>query len=154
MHQILLFLHSAFRWLVLASLLLAIFRGFRGTFGKLSFSQKDDSVRHWTATISHIQMMVGILLYSQSPLVRYFFSGQGSQTGMGQPLFFGVIHVALMLAAIVMLTIGSAMAKRKTADRDKFRTMLIFFSIALLLILTAIPWPFSPLAQRPYFTPF
>jgi hypothetical protein len=28
--------------------------------------------------------------------------------------------------------------------------MALWFTAALLLILVAIPWPFSPFAQRPY----
>jgi drug/metabolite transporter (DMT)-like permease len=55
-----------------------------------------------------------------------------------------------MLTAIVLLTIGSALTKRKKDDRDKFKTMLTWFGIALIIILIAVPWPFSPFAQRPY----
>jgi hypothetical protein len=55
-----------------------------------------------------------------------------------------------MLIAIVLITIGSAVAKLKTVQENKFKTMLIWFSIALVIIFIAIPWPFSPLANRPY----
>jgi len=55
-----------------------------------------------------------------------------------------------MLTAIVIITIGSALAKRKKTDKEKFKTMLVWFSAALLIIFIAIPWPFSPLANRPY----
>jgi drug/metabolite transporter (DMT)-like permease len=63
--------------------------------------------------------------------------------------FFSLIHIALMFAAIIVLTVGSAMAKRQGSDRQKFRTMLMWFIFALVIILIAIPWPFSPLAKRP-----
>jgi hypothetical protein len=59
-----------------------------------------------------------------------------------------------MFVAIVLITIGSAKAKRKSNDTQKFKTMLIWFSIALLIIFIAIPWPFSPLANRPYIRTF
>ena len=65
--------------------------------------------------------------------------------------FFGLIHILFMLTAIVIITIGSALAKRKPTDSEKFKTMLLWFSLALMLIFVAIPWPFSPLANRPYF---
>jgi cbb3-type cytochrome oxidase subunit 3 len=29
--------------------------------------------------------------------------------------------------------------------------MLVWFTIALIIIFIAIPWPFSPFANRPYF---
>jgi len=59
-----------------------------------------------------------------------------------------------MLTAIVIITIGSAKAKRKTMDKDKFKTMAIWFTIGLVIILTSVPWWFSPLVNRPNFRPF
>ena len=59
-----------------------------------------------------------------------------------------------MLAALILITIGSALAKRRQTDRDKFMTLLIWFSVGLTLIFLAIPWPFSPFANRPYFRLF
>ena len=65
--------------------------------------------------------------------------------------FLGLIHSSLMLIAIVLITIGSAISKRKQTDTEKFKTMLVWFSVAFIIIFVAIPWPFSPLASRPYF---
>lgn len=148
------FLHSLIRWFVLGMLLYSIYRAYKGYSRSLIFKESDDTWRHWTATTTHIQLIIGILLYSKSVTVKAFFSGLGSRDHITEPMFFGVIHIALMLSAIVLVTIGSAIAKRKTIDKDKFKTILIWFGAALLLILIAIPWPFSPLAQRPYLRPF
>jgi hypothetical protein len=60
----------------------------------------------------------------------------------------------VMLTAIILITIGSAKAKRKTTDQEKFKTMAIWLTIALLLILSSIPWSFSPLISRPMFRAF
>jgi cytochrome c biogenesis factor len=149
MYSILLMAHSIFRWLVLLTLIFAIYRSWRGYRSQFSFTKNDDAVRHWTATIAHVQLMLGIILYSQSPMVEYYFSNGRSLSG--EPFFFGAIHILLMLIAIVVITMGSAKAKRKAADSDKFKTMLTWFSIALVIIFIAIPWPFSPLSHRPYF---
>lgn len=154
MFQTLTFFHSIVRWLVLISLLWSIFRAYRGMASNLVFSKRDNSIRHWTATIGHIQLLIGILLFTQSPHVQYFWKYTSVAVHNPESLFFGLIHIVLMLAAIVVLTVGSALSKRRLSDRGKFKTMLIWFAIALLLILIAIPWPFSPVAQRPYFRPF
>lgn len=151
MYLTLLVLHSAVRWLVLLSLFYSIFRSYQGYRNKSSFSKTDHLVRHWTATIAHIQLMLGIVLYSQSALIKYFWNNFAEASKDFSTLFFGLIHLILMLSAIVIITIGSAAAKRKTLDSGKFKTMLIWFSIALVIIFIAIPWPFSPLANRPYF---
>lgn len=151
MYQTLTFLHSTFRWLVLLSLIYAIFTTYKGYFSNKEFSKKDNSVRHWTATIAHIQLVLGITLYSQSPIIRYFWKNFNEAKESFDLLFFGLIHILLMLFSIILITIGSAISKRKSTDKEKFKTMLIYFIIALLIIFIAIPWPFSPLANRPYF---
>lgn len=150
MHQTLIFYHSIVRWLVLISLVYSIYRAYRGYFQNLKFSKHDNLVRHWTATIAHIQLIIGIMLYTQSPVVKYFWENFTEAITIMDSTFFSLIHSILMLTAIVLLTIGSALAKRKSIDKEKFKTTLIWFSVALFIIFIAIPWPFSPLANRPY----
>lgn len=151
MYQTLTFYHNFTRWLVLAGLLFAIYRAIRGYYSKAAFSKTDNAVRHWTATIAHIQLVIGMVLYFKSPIINYFWSNFKDAINIFEIVFWGFIHTFLMFSAIVLITIGSALAKRKLNDRDKFKTMLIWFSIALVIIFIAIPWPFSPLANRPYF---
>ncbi|MBB5396207.1 hypothetical protein [Mucilaginibacter sp. AK015] len=150
----LLFLHSVVRWAVLGTLLFAFYRAYKGYTQRLPFTKGTDRLRHWTATTAHIQLMLGMILYTQSPNARFSWHATGSNGQISQPFFFGVLHLLLMVSAIVIITIGSAMAKRKPIDSDKFKTMLIWFGIALLIIFIAIPWPFSPLVQRPYLRSF
>lgn len=151
MYQTLTFYHSIVRWLVLASLVYAIYRAYRGYTSKSIFTKTDNSIRHWTATISHIQLVIGITLYSQSPIIKYFWNNFKEAAKNLDLLFFGLLHIVLMITAIVFITIGSALSKRKPTDNEKFKTMLLWFSISLVIIFLAIPWPFSPLANRPYF---
>jgi uncharacterized membrane protein len=151
MYQLLTFLHSSLRWLVLAGLIFAIYKAIRGYFQKRNFSKTDNAIRHWTATIAHIQLMVGMTLYFQSPVTRYFLKNFSTAKESFDLLFFGMIHSLIMLIAIVIITISSALTKRKPTDEEKFRTMLIGYSVAVIIIFIAIPWPFSPFANRPYF---
>jgi NADH:ubiquinone oxidoreductase subunit 6 (subunit J) len=60
-------------------------------------------------------------------------------------------HITMMLIAIVLMTIGSAKSKRKATDKQRFKTLAIWFTIALVIIFASIPWQFSPLTSRPYF---
>lgn len=151
MYSTLITLHSMFRWFVLISLLISIYRAWKGMTSGSVFSRTDNTVRHWTATISHVQLIIGMILYFQSPIVDYFLKNFRIAVTSIEFTFFGMIHSLLMLLAVVVITFGSALAKRKITDREKFRTMFYWFSIALIIILIAIPWPFSPLANRPYF---
>ena len=151
MYQALPFYHSLLRWLVLAALLYSLCRAWRGYAGRRHFARADNATRHWTATIAHMQLLVGMALYFKSPAIGYFRQHFREGVRSLSGAFFGLIHPLLMLAAIVVLTIGSALAKRRAADRDKFRTMLLWYAAALLIIFVSIPWPFSPLAARPLF---
>ncbi|MEZ0005141.1 hypothetical protein ABH942_000484 [Flavobacterium sp. 28YEA47A] len=151
MYQTLTFLHSTLRWFVLISLIISLYKAYRGYSQKTAFTKTDNAIRHWTATIAHLQLMVGITLYFQSPIIKYFLKNFSTAKENFDLLFFGLIHSTLMLIAVIVITIGSAMAKRKTVDNEKFKTILIWYGLALLLILIAIPWPFSPFANRPYF---
>ena len=146
MYSFLLPVHSVFRWAVVFSLIYAIIISAKGYFSKTTFTKTSNTIRHWTATIAHIQLITGIILYVKSPFVKQFFA---TAHNTGETFFFGFIHLLLMLLAIVLITIGSAKSKREKTDEVKFKTMLIWFSLAGLLILLAIPWPFSPLANRP-----
>jgi hypothetical protein len=150
MYQTLTYLHSLSRWLVLISLIYAIYRAYKGYATHSEFTKTDNSVRHWTATIAHLQLMIGIILYVKSPVVSYFWKNITETIHNMDVFFFGLYHITLMLTAIVFITIGSALAKRRTTDKEKFKTQLIWFSIALFLIFIAIPWPFSPFTNRPY----
>lgn len=150
MYQTLIFLHSITRWLVLVSVAFSIFRSCKGYFNNQKFSGNDNTLRHWTATIAHFQLILGIILYSQSPLVTYFWKNFRVAKESLDLLFFGLIHMILMLFSITLITVGSALAKRKVSDKEKFTTILLYYGIALVIIFIAIPWPFSPLANRPY----
>lgn len=151
MYQTLLVFHSLIRWLLLLLLVYSIYRAYTGVKSKRVFTKTDNALRHWTATVAHIQLIFGILVYIKSPIIRFFYSNPSEAIYHPETTFFSLIHSLLMLTAIVILTIGSALTKRKSTDEGKFKTMLLWFSITLIIIFVAVPWPFSPLAARPYY---
>ena len=153
MYSTILGIHSLVRWLVLISLF-SIYRAYRGWFSKKNFSKFDNTVRHYTATIAHIQLIFGLWLYFISPVIDYFLHHYKDAVHERSIRFFGMEHSVMMLTAIVLITIGSASAKRKPTDIAKFKTMAVWFSIAFLIILINIPWPFSPFASRPFIRTF
>lgn len=151
MYTYLLTTHSLLRWAVVFSLCFAIIHAFIGFNKKRPFNRRDNAIRHWTATIAHIQLIVGMTLFIKSPVVKHFWSNLSLARDNFDALFYGFIHIFLMLTAIVFITIGSALAKRKQMDSEKFKTIFIWYFIGILIIFIAIPWPFSPLSNRPYF---
>jgi hypothetical protein len=43
---------------------------------------------------------------------------------------------------VVLMHIGKAQGKKQLSDRAKHRRTMIFYLLALLIILASIPWPF------------
>jgi hypothetical protein len=63
--------------------------------------------------------------------------------------FWAVEHVTLMLAALALVHIGAARARKAASDAAKHRTAAIFFVIATALVLAGIPW--FGASARPWF---
>ncbi len=154
MYSGLLIAHSFCRWLVLAALCGSLARSCYGWRSGSTFTVADNRMRHWTATLVHIQLMLGLGLYAVSPLVRYFYEHFKDAVHERELRFFGMEHITVMLLAAAIITIGSRKVKRKASGAAKFRTMAIWFGVGLLLILSSIPWSFSPLTSRPSFRVF
>ena len=154
MYSTLLALHSLVRWFVLASILLSIFIAYRGWLINRPFSKFDSVVKAITVTFANIQLVIGVWLYFSSPIVAYFFANFKDAVHQREIRFFGMEHVTMMVVAMIVIFIGSAKTNKQHTDKAKFKTMATWFSIALFLIVTSIPWAFSPLVSRPYFRPF
>ena len=107
---------------------------------------QDKKFALWTLIAAHTQLVIG--------LIQYFFGAWGlkniQNNGMGNVMkdsygrFFAVEHILMMVIAIALITIGYSSAKRTLAPRKKHKKIFIFFLIALIIILAAIPWPFRP----------
>jgi len=154
MYATVLSLHSLIRWFALAGLLFAIFRAYNGWLLKRRFSRLDNFVRRFTTAVVHIQLIFGLWLYFISPVIHYFLHNYKEAIHQREIRFFGMEHSLMMLTAITVITIGSAKAKRQQTDNGKFKTMAIWFTVGLLIILSSVPWSFSPLTSRPNFRPF
>lgn len=151
MYYYLLIIHSWFRWLVLAALLWALFRAYRGWLKKKSFTKWDNAARLSAVITVHIQFVLGLWLYAISPIVDYFLHHFKEAVHQRQARFFGMEHITTMILAVLVLTVGAVLTKSRPTDEAKFRTLAIWFTLALLLILSSIPWSFSPIDSRPLF---
>jgi hypothetical protein len=150
----LLIIHSLLRWFLVFALLSSVFMSFRGWINSRSFS-RFDAVSSKSATIlAHLQLLIGILVYVSGGTLTFLLNNFKSAMQDKEFRFFAMEHSTLMILAIAFITIGSVSSKRKKSDRDRHKSIAIWFSIGLLLILLAIPWPFSPLAARPWLRVF
>ncbi|WP_018341640.1 hypothetical protein [Cytophaga aurantiaca] len=155
MYSFLLSSHSLIRWIVLATVLITLFRSYYGWLSNKSFTKSDNTLRLITLSAVHIQAMLGIVLYCISPIIRYFFNNFKEAVHEKEFRFFGMEHSLMMLTAVVFITIASITSKKKDRDQQKFKTLAVWFSIAVLIILFSIPWNFGEItANRPWIRNF
>jgi hypothetical protein len=136
--------HSVGRWIVLLLLLFAIFNSLIA--GRRPFIKSDNRLGLLLTIFADIMLLVGIYLYVAGPLGYKLFANTpgGMSAIMKDPTsrFYAVEHIAGMLIAIILIHIGKAQARRPMSDRAKHRRTMIFYLLALLIILVSIPWPF------------
>ena len=143
MYSILVTTHSVLRWVLFISLVLTIVYAAFNRAGSQPFNKPIKNLSLATVRLLHLQLLVGIILYFISPKV--VFSGMAMKAHLTR--FFLVEHLTGMLIAVVLITIGYSKAKKLINDQKKYNTILIYYTIGLLAIIAAIPWPFYNLGS-------
>ena len=134
--------HSVGRWIVLLLLLFAIINSLLA--GNRPYIKSDNRLGLLLTIFADLMLLIGIYLYFVGPLGYKAIENTGMSAVMKDPYarFFVVEHLAGMLIAIILLHIGKAQGKRPIGDKAKHRRTMIFYLVALLIILASIPWPF------------
>ncbi len=144
LYPLVLSLHSVLRWVVLVAGLVAAVLGLVGLFGRRPWTSFDRMVGSVFVIGMDSQLVIGLILYVfLSPLTQNAFADMG--TAMSNPTlrFFTVEHSVVTVIALVLGHVGSILIKRTNEDSKKHRWAAIFYTLALLAILAAIPWPGS-----------
>ena len=139
--EILLNLHSYLAYIVLAVLLLAVVNALLGWVGKKDFSlNKDLRISLFALIFSHIQLLVGLILYfvSAKGLNAIQVLGMGGMDSASRLL--ALEHPLMNVLALVLITIGWSRHKKVMESTKKFKTIAIFYGLGLVLILSRLPW--------------
>ena len=132
--------HSYWAFFVLFILVAVIINAFIGRYMGKEFSTKDLRISLFGLIFSHIQLLIGLILYFVSP-----WFDQWAAIGMGvmkdaQARLYLVEHPITNILAIVLITMGWSMHKRQSESSKKFLRIILFYSLGLLLLLSRIPW--------------
>ena len=134
MYNLLLHAHSGFRYVVGILLIIAIIVAFAGWFGKSNYSEGNRKLNLFTLISAHIQLLLGLVLYFVSPFVKF-----GADTMKDDTLrYWTVEHITMMIIAIVLITIGHSKSKKALTGEAKHKTIAVFYTIALIIIVLAI----------------
>lgn len=141
MYSIVLALHNIFRWVALILAIVVVVRAFLGWFGNRQWSERDRQLGSFFGISMDIQLLLGLLLYFVfSPMMKSALADFGAAMGSGDVRFFAIEHATSMFLAVIFAHLGSLLPRRADGSKAKFKRAAIFFTLALLLILGAMPW--------------
>ena len=141
MYAILKTTHSFWAYFVLLLLVVAAGNALLGIIRSNTFEVKDLRLSLFGLIFSHIQLLIGLLLYFISPWFEQWSSlGVGGVMKSAEARLYLVEHPVTNILAIVLITLGWSLHKRQTESSKKFLRIGIFYSLGLILLLSRIPW--------------
>lgn len=137
MYQGLLDLHNVVRWAVLVLGLIALVRAWSGALAGGRFTPDQARIGRWFSLAFDVQVLLGLVLYfALSPITTGALRNFGAAMQDSAVRFYAVEHALMMVVAAVLVHVGLARAKKT----DKAMPAAIFYTLAVVLVLVAIPW--------------
>ena len=143
-------LHNLIRWAVALFGLWTLFSAISGVISKRNYSSSDSKANFLFMLSCDIQLVLGLILY----FVNSWFDRLkelASNMKDANSRFFTMEHALLMIIAWILVHVGRVSVKRAITPAAKHKRSLLFFGLAILIILAAIPWPFREAIARPLY---
>ena len=126
--------HSLLRWLVLVLAVLAVLRAAVGLGRKQPWRPWDDKLGLGLMVSVDLQVLLGVVLW------LHYLGRAGFDMANAASRQLLLEHPLTMLVALVLVHVGRVRVKRQDEDAGRFKTVLVFYGLALVLILIMIPW--------------
>ncbi len=148
--QIVLVLHNLIRWAVLIFGVWTLFSSISGVMAKRIYTTADNRSSFLFTISCDIQLLLGLILYYAN---SWFERLKDLGNNMKDPYnrFFTLEHALLMIIAWILVHVGRVSVKKALTPAAKHKRTLLFFGLALVLILASIPWPFREMIARPLY---
>jgi len=135
-------LHSVLAYVLIAVIIFSLVFAIVQFVKKKSFTNGSRKVALIGFIAAHLQLLVGIILYVVSPLGITNFSSEA----MGESLtrLYVLEHPLMMILGIILISIGYIKAKKPGDDARRYKTIILFYTLGLIFILSRIPWQVWP----------
>ena len=133
-------LHSFLPYLLLTVLVLALVKSFiayRTNQVHTDAHRKNGLI---VLILAHIQLLIGMALYFISPKSVTALSDIGAAMKDSTLRLYALEHPLMMIIAIVFITMAYSKSKKEIADSLKHKVKSVYYLIALVLILSRVPW--------------
>lgn len=135
-------IHSYWAYLVLIVAIVATVNFLISSISKKEYKPKDFRLALLTLIVTHLQFVFGLILYFVSSKIQWFNDDISVKDIMknSELRLYHIEHPTVMLFAVVLITIGYSKHKKQLVSAPKLKLLSIFYSLALLLLLSRIPW--------------
>lgn len=137
--------HSGWRYVVFLLLIIAIVKALSGWFGNKNYTEGDRKLNVFALISAHIQLLIGLILYFGEGWYKL------SSAGNAAVRYFKMEHIAMMIIAIVLITIGNSKSKKLKDAVAKHKTIAIFFGLGFLIIVISIFMMTKSIPGRTFF---
>lgn len=135
MYEIIQPLHKYFAYVAFILLVLATFNSIAGNSSKREFKDGDRKIALFGLIGVHTQLLIGLITWLVSPIGLNAL-GQMKDSALR---LTSLEHPLMGIIAAVLVTVGFSKHK-KLEGPAKFKPLAIFYTIALVLVLSRIPW--------------
>ena len=130
--------HSIIAYFTLVAILVAIIYIGYAWLNKKPFSGEAKIIAQVAMGATHIQFLMGIILYIVSPLGLSNASAAAMQDSVSR--LYMLEHPLMMLMGVIFISIGFITSAKLSDDKEKQKKIVVFYSLGLLFILSRIPW--------------
>jgi hypothetical protein len=140
MYSIILQAHHWIAFIALALLAYATVNGAIGSNSEKAFDDSHRKINLFALISTHVMVLLGLILLIISPAALNAFADMGAAMKDGAVRKAIVEHPTMNIIAAILVTIGNAKSKKAVGNGRKFKVSMIFFGLALLLILSRLPF--------------
>ena len=136
------FLHSYWAYLVVLVVGIAVINAMLALVSKREYKPKDFRLALFALIVTHIQLLIGMVLFFVSPNGFQAIKNQGMGNVMKDDnlRLLAVEHPTVMLLVVVLITIGYSKHKKKLVSTPKFVKLTVFYTLGFVLLLSRVPW--------------
>lgn len=146
-------LHSVLRWVIFILLLVAVYKNFADRNKEFTLAHK--KIGLILMICADTMLLVGLYQWFAGPWGLKNIQAVGFKEIMSNSYyrFFAIEHTTGMLLAIILIHLGYSYIKKDVPDIQKHKRSLLYYGLAILIILISVPWPFRAVGQGRHWLP-
>lgn len=138
-HQLIKHVHTVISVMFLVVSMWLFYRSINGYLKNWDYSRLDKVLSYAFIVNLYLQLIFGFLLMiSKASVPVPDMSGHDVTMRMASNRFWPIEHIVLMLFALFIANLGLIFSNNAQANREKFRKVLVYYAIAIILIVLSL----------------